>query len=155
MHKRRLLVYLLILFSIFILTTSASVRGNPPASMSLSYDVTTQTLTAQITHNVANPDTHYIETVEIRVNNTLVATETYTDQPTTSSFTYQISVSASDGDTIEVTAICNISGSITRSLTVGSSAGGIPGYSGILVILAAAIMTLGFGSKIKSRIRKK
>jgi len=155
MHKKKLLLYFVIFFSLFMLTTGIKVRGNSPASINLSYNITTQTLTAQITHNVADPNTHYIETVEIRVNNTLVATETYNDQPTSSSFTYQYTISASNGDVIELLAICNISGSLTGSLTVGSSAQGIPGYSGILMILIAAFMMLGFSFKIGKEFRKK
>jgi hypothetical protein len=86
--------------------------------MVLEYDFTTQKLNVTITHDVPTPDTHYIETVEIYKNNTLLNSYPYTSQPTTSTFSYEYDVSAVDGDVIKVNITCSISGKLTEQITV-------------------------------------
>jgi hypothetical protein len=149
MAKRRICLYIVFFFVMFFSITSISATANNPAAMSLSYNLSSKTLTVEITHNVGDPNSHFVEFVEIRVNSSLITTETYTSQPTSSAFTYQYNINATEGDTIEVTAICSVSGSITRSLTVGSPEQGIPGYFGLLILLTASLLVLGFKTKRK------
>jgi hypothetical protein len=58
--------------------------------------------------------------VEILKNDVDYLTTDYTSQPSTSTYTYIYDVTASDGDDLEVTAICSITGSITESIEVES-----------------------------------
>ena len=108
---------------VILMLVSTSLLGNqvfahPPQDIVLEYDVNTITLNVTITHQVSNPDNHYIYKVEIKKNEVLFLTENYDSQPSTLSFTYSYSVDAQGGDVLKVTAYCNIAGSITREITV-------------------------------------
>jgi hypothetical protein len=105
----------LISFSLMLID---SVDAHPPASMSLSYDFGLQELTVTITHSVSNPSGHYVDTVIVYRNSAVDNTYTYTSQPTTGTFSYTYSITASDGDSLSARADCNIGGSIQRSITV-------------------------------------
>jgi len=109
----------IIMISLFIsLLTSGTAYAHTPASMELEYDFNSQQLSVTITHNVASPNDHYVERVEIYKNDALYMIENYISQPSTSTFTYVYDVEAIGGDDLEVTAICSISGSITEQLSV-------------------------------------
>jgi hypothetical protein len=100
-------------------------------------------LTATITHTVADPTTHYVYRVAILVNGVPANTILYSSQPSDSQFTYHYPVNAAPGDLIEVTAECNIAGSITRALVVGEGQEQ-EGASTPFWPYHALIMTVGF-----------
>jgi hypothetical protein len=84
-------------------------------------------LDVTIYHFVADPtlpppDGHFIESVQIFVNDGLAYEETYTTQPAAvPSFTYSYSnITAYPGDTIEVIATCSVVGSYNESMVVPS-----------------------------------
>ena len=116
----RLLGILAILF--MFLNFSAPVTGHPPVSRDLAYS--DGVLDVTIYHSVIDPDTtgHYIETVQIYVNDGLAYEEAYTTQPAlVASFTYSYSnITAYPDDTIEVIATCSLGGSANESLVVPS-----------------------------------
>jgi hypothetical protein len=128
--------------------------------MTLEYNINSEILTTSIIHTVSNPSSHYIESVTIRVNSVTVNTSLYTSQPTSSSFTYIYNnISANIGDIIELIAICNIAGSITRSIEVTSGTTttddepAIPGFFGIInVLLISAIILISFNYQ---KVRRK
>ena len=62
--------------------------AHPPSDMELEYDIGKQTLVVSIIHSVSKPDSHYVEKIEIKKNGNLYLTEEYTNQPSTSTFTY-------------------------------------------------------------------
>ncbi len=121
-------------------------RAHTPSNMTLSYDYDNQILTVTVIHSVADVNTHYIEQIIINKNSQFVMDRNYTSQASTSSMSDTFNVAAADDDILQVTAICSISGQITRQLTVSS--GGletvpppqIPGFP-----LAAIAMGLVFG----------
>ena len=106
--------------TISIILLSSSAYANPPEDMVLGYDTTTSTLDVTITHPTLDPTIHYIYKVDVRVNGELTLSEEYSSQPTSSTFTYSYTVEANADDEISVTAICNLFGSLTRTLTVPS-----------------------------------
>ncbi len=111
---------MLISYIAFFLLPS-SVQAHPPSTMTLSYNTSNQTLSVTITHAVSDPSTHYVKSVIVYKNDVKIIHENYTSQPSTDTFTYHYTLEATDGDVIEVTAICSISGQISRSITVGES----------------------------------
>lgn len=111
------LILLLLTFTVLPEPTLA----HPPADMELEYDFDEQTLFVSITHSVPNPESHYVKKIEIKKNGDLYLTEEYTNQPTTSAFTYNYDVHAVDGDVLEATAYCNLYGSITEQIAVPTS----------------------------------
>jgi hypothetical protein len=114
---------LLVILAIFLtfLNFSGPAAAHPPLSMDLEYNG--GILSVVIYHYVASPETtnHYIETVEIYLNDAFYHEETYTTQPAmATSFTYEYNVTAYPGDTIRVTATCSVGGNITETLVIPS-----------------------------------
>jgi hypothetical protein len=112
--------FIIATLTISLILISSGAYANPPDDMILEYDSTTSTLEVTITHPTLDPNTHYIYKVDISVNGELYLSEEYTSQPTSDIFTYSYIVIANANDEISVTAICNLFGSITRTLTVPS-----------------------------------
>ncbi len=90
-----------------------------PQDVKLEYDASTQMLTVTITHPSAFPNFHYIKYVAIRKDGADVMKNTYENQPDQATFTYTYKVPAAEGETLEVTATCNMYGYKTVNLTVG------------------------------------
>jgi hypothetical protein len=129
MKKGKYIIIILMLVTAPIL--SIQVVAHPPEDMVLEYEYGAQNLNVTITHNTVDPNSHYIEQVDIKKNGVLYLSETYTSQPTTSTFTYNYTVEAEDGDELTVTAYCSIAGSIQRTLTVvGNQPPGAPTIDG-------------------------
>ncbi|MHA1217585.1 MAG: hypothetical protein ACTSO5_02755 [Candidatus Heimdallarchaeaceae archaeon] len=114
--KKKILKTALILVTLLILATS--IKANSPSSIDLSYDYDIKILDVKVFHSVADANTHYIETMEIYVNDVLNISQGFTNQNTTSYLEVSFSISVDYGDTIKVTAICNIAGSITDQTVV-------------------------------------
>ena len=151
------------LFYLMLVATigfSTYAVAHPPQDMELIYDFESEELSVIITHNSPGPTLHYINQIIIKLNNEVVITQDYDSQPSPSEFTYTFTVQAEAGDKIEVTAVCNIQGSITRSITVRDPAQDEPpnveivnpteGYfhfSGIRLFPSFGLLgdTLGFG----------
>ena len=147
MSKKSFLLGLSFFFIICLSITIIKVNANPPSDMSLSYDSGTDQLDVSITHLNGGSPGHYIENVTVRVNGSLVHSEAYTSQPSSTSFTYQYnSIVANIGATIHVWANCSLTGDIiTRTLIVGGNNGSsinIPGYLGMWIILCAFMSIL-------------
>jgi hypothetical protein len=92
--------------------------ANPPQEVTLEYDVNSQTLAVSITHKSISPGFHYIKTVEIKKDGKVMSANTYDNQPAPETFTYKYMVPAAEGETIEVTAACNMYGSKTVNLMI-------------------------------------
>jgi hypothetical protein len=106
---------------------SDDTSADTPSKIYLAYDYGKETLTVYIDHASSAPDTHYIETVTINVNDVEYLTKTYSSQKVDDGkgmVTYSYSVTASDGDVISVTAKCSDHGSLTDTLTVEADGGG-------------------------------
>jgi hypothetical protein len=153
MTKKKIIFSFVSFFIVFISLTTLSVKANNPSGMSLNYNSSTKLLDVTITHNTGTDPTHYIQSVTVRVNGSIVKSETYTSQPNSGTFTYHYdNITANIGATIQATAICSIAGTITRSITLTDNSGDpngdpvgpngdpvIPGYLGILIITAACL----------------
>jgi len=96
--------------------------ADAPKDLKIEYDSGSQTLSVAITHKTLFPGMHHIKAVEIKKNSVVYNTSHYDTQPSDVPFIYTYKVEAVQGDTLEVTAICNISGSKTATLTVSSAA---------------------------------
>jgi len=114
------MVLLLILAVISFTLLPQSVLAHSPANMVLEYDFNEQKLDVEITHNVIDPNSHYIENVKVWRNDNLIIDQDYTSQPSTSSFTYSYDITALEGDVLRVTSTCNIGGSDTKQITVSA-----------------------------------
>ncbi len=140
----------IVVFALYIFFNTNVVFGHSPTGMDLEYDEMNETLEVNIIHTVEDPEDHYIERVEIMKNGELFASEDYASQPSNSSFSYSYEISASTNDVIQVDAICNRFGSISKSISPSENGpnetenNGIPwlpvGGIVILVIIIVAVV---------------
>ena len=102
--KRKLLITILITFFITTISFSVNIKAHSPSDMKINYDSETKKIDATITHQVPNPDIHYVYKIEVRINDELFKTFDYTSQPGTT-FTYNLDeIDANVSDSIEVKA---------------------------------------------------
>lgn len=106
------------LMLVSIIVISASTMAHPPLDMELFYDLDQGLLTVTIIHETPAPTVHYINRVVVKLNDETQFDEPYDSQPSSSEFIYDYAFAAEPGDEIEVTAYCNIQGSITKTIIV-------------------------------------
>ena len=109
---------MLILMAFLLALIPCAVMAHPPAAMQISYDPGAGELTVAITHRVEDPTGHFVYLVEIEKNGQVLERREYSEQPTQGTFTYRYPVSAIPGDSLAVTASCNLGGTITREMAV-------------------------------------
>jgi desulfoferrodoxin (superoxide reductase-like protein) len=78
----------------------------------------TQTMSVAIDHHTLSAGMHHIKYVEIKKNGVVISKNEYDSQPSDNPFTYTYEIPAAKGDIFEVTAICNLWGKKTSTLTV-------------------------------------
>jgi len=158
MRTKRFICVIALVSLIYITSASIIVKAHNPADVGLEYDSNSELLVVTISHGVSDPSSHYVESVSITVNGSLMLAESYGSQPSSSVFIYMYNITANDGARIQVTAICNVGGSKTGCIIVGTGrcnqAGGIPAYSGILMILgfSTIILSMITYKNIKKRL---
>jgi hypothetical protein len=138
--SKKLVILTISFIFLLLLTSSFTVCSHSPSSMMLTYSKITKQLTVDITHQVSDPNNHYVENIVVKINGETNFSKDYTSQAA-SSFTYTYEeVEVAEGDIIEVTATCNIGGSITKELTVDlsdvSATGGDSSTPGFEITLA-------------------
>ena len=115
--RNKLIIPIILILGIACL--SSSVIAHPAAAMHMEYDEDTTTLSIYIIHGVTDPTYHFTETIVVRVNGTIVATENYSTQNEKHIHHYLINMSAHEHDIINVTAVCNLGGNYSKVLIVG------------------------------------
>jgi hypothetical protein len=114
-HHKKVVVALFFLFC----GLTAPATTHAPSEITLEYDENSQLLTVILTHSVSDPTLHFVFRIDILKNGSLVSSEEYTNQPTSSTFSYTFQIDAKTGDTLEVIASCILGGSITGSINIG------------------------------------
>ena len=161
MHRVIVSPYLILAF--FVIATLVWVVVPPasahaPSDMSISYNELSKNLNVTITHQVQNPLAHYIQEVRVTINGNVAGDSRYTSQPAPDTFTYTFPVLPVPGDTIEVTASCNIGGSASRLMYMPGPTVTAPGEPGtpqptqkaawsIVPVLGTLVVFLGIGRK--------
>lgn len=98
------------------------ISAHAPSQIALEYNLNLQTLEVTLVHDVSDPATHYVYKIEIRKNGVVYTTQEFESQSTDSTFSYTFSVPAARGDVLEVTAECNLGGSIRGELEIDTGA---------------------------------
>ena len=136
MINNKLKIFFTILFIFITLLSIQNVSAHPPSKLNLYYNEDDSQLIVNITHVVSNSD-HFIESVEVKINDEEFDTYTYNSQSDNSMISLLYDISANNGDVIEVKAICNQFGTLTKDLTVGQDNGGssTPGFTFIIILI--------------------
>ncbi|MHA1915292.1 MAG: hypothetical protein ACW986_04750 [Promethearchaeota archaeon] len=147
MSKKKGFLAIVIFLSIFITIIGSDVRAHPPEAMVIDYNLNTQVLNVTFVHDVADPNSHYINSVRVTVNGSTVVSEVYSSQPDPLAFNYVYNFIANNGSTIQAVATCSVSGSIAACIIVGvgpcgqtGGGGQIPGYTGFLIIMTISLL---------------
>ena len=112
-------IFVASLFALAIFCFSPRISyADAPQDVKIEYDSGAQTLTVTITHKSSFPGFHHIKTVEIKKNAAVISTTNYDTQPKEVPFTLTYKVPAAEGEKLEVTATCSLSGSKTTTITV-------------------------------------
>jgi hypothetical protein len=144
MPKKKIYYLISVSLILFLAITGVNVRAHPPQGMTLDYDSNTNTLEVSITHAVPDNTTHYIFSVVVSVNGSVVHSPNYSSQPDVGFFILEFSVTTNNGSVISVTASCSEGGSLTRTLggTPTPPEGGIPGYMGLYLVVVVSVISL-------------
>ena len=160
MIKKRLVPVIVIISLIYLTSAPLEVRAHNPADLTLDYNSNTEVLTVYIIHGVSDRFSHYVDSVYITVNGSIVLNEFYIDQLTSSAFSYIYNITANDGARIQATANCNVGGDITECIIVGSGlcnqgGGEIPGYPEVMMVLGISTIILSMITykNIKKRLK--
>ncbi|NHJ84467.1 MAG: hypothetical protein FK734_03345 [Asgard group archaeon] len=151
--KKEINRFLILTSLVFVLGFSLNsidfTQGHGPSSLTLEYNFSSETLSATISHSVADVNTHYIYLVEIWKNEVLHDSFDYFNQPS-NVFTYNYVINATNGDVLKVKASCIQGGSATESITVSDGSGPSANVSafgislGILFVLTFSAFILKY-----------
>jgi hypothetical protein len=80
--------------------------AHAPSNIAISYNPDMHKLSVTVTHPVDDPKTHYVRSVQVKINGAVISDPQYKSQPGRNSFTYTYDVMANPGDTVWVVATC-------------------------------------------------
>lgn len=147
MNANRLMIGFFATLMLVALTSfPMPVSAHSPSGVEIDYDAETNTLSVDVYHTVSDPNSHYIEEIEVYLNDVLEIERTYTSQESTSSMSDTFIIEATDGDVIEVEAYCNQFGSFENTLTIGNEETTTTDGNGVLytplneILLATSIV---------------
>jgi len=116
-----LTIIAILTFVLIVGSIQSPVSGTEPSAVVLTYDPGSQTLAVNISHDVANTKTHYIENIEISNNGISTLNRSYANQSYDWGMYDTFTVSTSVGDNLTVTATCKRGHSLTQWLIATST----------------------------------
>ncbi|MGC9362252.1 MAG: hypothetical protein ACP5F3_04910 [Candidatus Syntrophosphaera sp.] len=95
----------------------AMLFAHPASNIDASYSAQNKTLTISFDHKVGDPADHFIQGVEVRLNDRMIISQVNTaqDSETGGTFIYRIP-NLRKNDVIKVTLICNKTGKRSASM---------------------------------------
>ena len=92
---------------------------HPPSDIQLQYDKKTNVLTVTALHQVRDSKQHYINEVDIWLDNTQIVTQKFSSQcDNTKQMAQYLVIDAKPGSIIKVSATCNRGGTLEKTLKV-------------------------------------
>lgn len=107
---------ILLILSLFI---CQAAYAHSPSDINISYSQSTKMLKAVISHDVADPNNHYVREVIVGLNGKYIVEQFLSgqDNKTTQTVSYLIP-DAKIGDTFYVEAYCSISGKLRKEIKI-------------------------------------
>lgn len=106
-------------FLFSLIMVSSKVYAHPPSEIKAAYDTKTKTLTATIFHPVSNPQTHFINKVEIFLNGQVVIEQKISRQENNAQLNVVYAIpDATVGSVVTVEAYCNINGKLKQEIKI-------------------------------------
>jgi uncharacterized membrane protein YozB (DUF420 family) len=137
-----------------ILAASTPVTAHAPEDITLIYNEQREILTIAVKHDVKDPATHYVEMLEIYLNDALIIERTFDEQPR-DNFNERFNLPAKEGDSIRARALWNIGSTsedyLEQDMLVGpgvTAEGDRAGTIDLVIIFHAAIQVIAFGLAI-------
>ncbi|NLH93656.1 MAG: hypothetical protein GX466_05475 [Candidatus Cloacimonetes bacterium] len=106
-----------LLFIFVLLALSFGAFGHAATELQASYTAATQTLKLSFDHSVKNPQGHFIQSIEIRHNGTMIISQVASAQDSTTGGEYIYKIpNLKKNDKIDITLICNKGGRKSASM---------------------------------------
>lgn len=108
---------LILLMSVLIL----AIYAHAPSTIELTFDVKTEILDVTVIHPVGNVEKHYVEKIEVFIDDEMVIVQTFKRQMNNreQKASYLL-FEAEENSKIKVVAHCSIHGSLSEETTVGN-----------------------------------
>ena len=116
-----LTIIAILTFVLIVGSIQSPVSATEPSAVVLTYDPGSQTLAVNVSHDVANIKTHYIENIEISNNGISTLNRSYANQSYDWGMYDTFTVSTSVGDNLTVIATCKRGHSLTQWLIATST----------------------------------
>lgn len=112
------------MFIVALVLLAVPLMAHSPKSLELDYDADTGVLNISITHSVNDASKHYVNKVIVELNGKKIVEQKFRSQTDEEEqqVLYSI-IDAKEGDKINVTAYCNISGKKKADLTITAAEG--------------------------------
>ncbi len=94
-------------------------QAHAPSSITAEYSYILHVLSVQVSHNVEDNSTHYIEEIDIFRNDDQVFNRTYDSQMSTTGMSDTFTIFLDEGDDLYIIAKCNLGDEATLSWVVG------------------------------------
>lgn len=104
---------------LLVLATSMSASAHPPEEMTIIYNDRLDVLTISINHDVKDRTTHFVNKIEVWIENSQVLERTFTEQ-SRDNYNERFTLHVNEGAEITVKACCNIEGCTERKMVIGS-----------------------------------
>jgi len=113
-YRQHAITSAIVMLVIAVWFLAVPVAAHAPTAMRFSFEPSGN-LSVTITHPVDDPATHYVNNVQIRLNDKVISDYSYTNQPTKDTFTYTYHITVQAGDEVRVVATCVQGGTLEKS----------------------------------------
>jgi len=109
----------IIIFALFFLIVTTFTYAHPPEEMIFSYDAKNKILSIGVAHQVQNIKKHFVSKINIKLNGKDLIMQNFLNQTNVKvqAVSYAM-VDLKKGDVIEVSAVCNQSGELTKKFKI-------------------------------------
>jgi DNA polymerase II large subunit len=112
-----------VLYAVVVLLLSGVSAAHPPKEVKIGFDPESKMLTVTAIHDTKDVTKHYVGTIQVDLNGEKMIEQKFKAQVDANEQLARFWINdANAGDTLTVTAICNIAGKKQASLVIGKKA---------------------------------